>query len=211
MTTKNREGIVLAGGHSRRFGDRDKALARLDGEPLLKRVVERLSTAVDKIVVSCRDQQQPAFERVLDGSPVSVTYVPDPVPGEGPLAGVNAALEAVMTTYVAVVAVDVPAVDPQFVATLFERAAGSDGAVPRLHDGTPQPTVAVYRTKALSQVSTALLDSGVRSFRVALDELDVRYLDSSEVEERTGWQTLTNVNTPAELAALERDLRRGKQ
>lgn len=177
----------------------------------MKRVVERLGTVVDEIVVSCREQQQPAFERVLDDGSVSVTYVPDPVPGDGPLAGVNAALKTVTTAYVAVIAVDIPAVDPGFVATLFERGAGSDGAVPRLHDGTPQPTAAVYRTDALSRVSAELLDAGVRSFRAALDELDVQYLDPSAVGEQTDLQTLTNVNTPAELAALERDRSSGSR
>lgn len=208
MTTENRQGIVLAGGHSRRFGAQDKALARLEGEPLVKRVVERLGTVVDDVVVSCREQQQPAFEHALEGSPVSFTFALDPSPGSGPLAGVNAALDAVTAPYVAVVACDVPAVDPQFVASLFERAAGADGAVPRLRDGTAQPIVAVYRTSGLARVSSELLDADVRSFRMALDELDIRYLDSTEVENRTDWRTLTNVNTPAELAALKRDLDR---
>ena len=207
MTTTDRGGVVLAGGHSQRFGDSDKALAELDGEPMLKRVVERTSPVVDELLVSCREAQRDRFEAVLDSAAGSVEFVTDPEPGAGPLAGVNAALAHTSGAFVAVVACDIPAVDPEFLAFLFDRAAGREAAVPRLPDGTPQPALAVYQAAAMRQVSTALLDEGVRRFRSALDELDVRFVAPEEVEARTKWHTLHNVNTPEELAQLEDELR----
>ena len=207
MTTADRSGIVLAGGHSRRFGDSEKALAELDGEPMLKRVVERTSPVVDELLVSCREAQRARFEAVLDSAAGSVEFVTDPEPGVGPLAGVNAALQHTSGEFVAVVACDIPAVDPEFLAFLFDRAAGREAAVPRLQGGTPQPALAVYEAAAMRRVSTALLDDGVRRFRSALDELDVRFVAPEEVEARTGWHTLHNVNTPEELAQLEDELR----
>ena len=207
MTTTERSGVVLAGGHSRRFGQQDKALAELDGEPMLKRVVERTSPVVDELLVSCREAQRARFEAVLDSAAGSVEFVTDPEPGAGPLAGVNAALAHTSGEYVAVVACDIPAVDPEFLAFLFEQASGREAAVPRLQDGTPQPALAVYQAAAMRRVSTALLDDGVRRFRSALEELDVCFVAPEGVEARTGWHTLRNVNTPEELAQLEDELR----
>lgn len=65
VTNHHRTGVVLAGGYSTRFGEADKALAEIDGTPMVARVVDRLSEVVEGIVVSCRDDQQPAFERAI--------------------------------------------------------------------------------------------------------------------------------------------------
>ncbi len=207
MTPAGRSGVVLAGGHSRRFGDEDKALAELDGEPMLRRVVERTSSVVDEVLVSCRKAQRASVEGVLDPTTASVAFVTDPEPGAGPLAGVNAALQHTSGEYVAVVACDMPAVDPEFLGFLFDQAAGREAAVPRLQGGTPQPTLAVYEAAAMRRVSRALLDDGVRRFRSALDKLDVHFVAPGEIEARTGWHTLRNVNTPEELTELEDELR----
>ena len=203
--TSGRAGVVLAGGYSRRFGERDKALAVVEGEPMLALVLGRLALIVDALFVSCRAAQQPGFERTLDSRPVSPTFVSDPVPGEGPLAGLDAVLQGVDAEYVAVVACDMPAVDPDFLAYLFERAAGRDGAVPRLRDGTPQPAQAVYRTAAMREAAAQELEAGGRSLRGALDRLDVLELPPSKVETQTRWRSLANVNTEAGLGALEAD------
>ena len=203
METAERAGVVLAGGYSRRFGERDKALAVVKGEPMLVRVLERLGRVVNSLFVSCRTAQQPRFERALGSRPASPTFVPDPVPGEGPLAGLSAALREVDAGYVAVVACDMPAVDPDFLDHLFERAAGRDGAVPQLRDGTPQPAQAVYRTAAMREAAFRELEAGGRSLRGAVDRLEVLELPTSEVERQTRWRSLANINTETELAALE--------
>jgi len=207
MSSAVRSGVVLAGGHSRRFGEQDKALAALDGQPMLRRVVERTGSVVDELLLSCREAQQAGFEAALDPTATPVEFVTDPEPGAGPLAGVNAALQHTSGEYVAVVACDIPAVDPEFLAFLFDQAAAREAAVPRLQGGTPQPALAVYEAAAMRRVSTALLNDGVRRFRSALDDLDVRFVAPAEVEARTGWHTLRNVNTPEELAELEDELR----
>lgn len=72
-------GSVIAGGKSRRFGS-DKALHPYEGVPLLEYVVTTLGRQTDAVVVCGRD----------DRGQVSL---PDrPEPGQGPLAGLNAAL-----------------------------------------------------------------------------------------------------------------------
>lgn len=77
-------GAVLAGGQLRRFGG-DKALAMIDGMPMIERVIASLAPQVDAIVLCGRDW--PGHETLADR----------PEGGAGPLAGLNAALHHALT------------------------------------------------------------------------------------------------------------------
>ncbi len=72
-------GAVIAGGRSRRFGG-DKALADIEGKPMIAHVVDMLAPQVDALVVCGRDW--PGLARIEDR----------PVKGLGPLGGLNGAL-----------------------------------------------------------------------------------------------------------------------
>ncbi|GGI81263.1 molybdenum cofactor guanylyltransferase [Polymorphobacter multimanifer] len=74
-------GAILAGGQSRRFGT-DKAVACLDGRPLIEHVVAALRRQCDAIVIVGRPF--PGLEALADR----------PHPGLGPLGGLAAALHA---------------------------------------------------------------------------------------------------------------------
>ena len=141
-----RAGVVLSGGRSTRFGDRDKAVADLAGTPMIRRVVDRIGTAVDELVVNCREDQVDAIAEALDGSGFDPTFALDRTPDEGPMAGIRYGLDAATAEYAVVVACDMPFVDPDVVESLFERAAGADAAVPR-PDEWYQTTQAVYATE----------------------------------------------------------------
>lgn len=72
-------GAVLAGGRSSRFGS-DKALALLEGRPLIAHVIDALASQVDAILVCGRQWQ-------------GLAWVADRPAGDlGPLGGINAAL-----------------------------------------------------------------------------------------------------------------------
>lgn len=72
-------GAIIAGGKARRFGS-DKALALLDGRRLIDHVVDDLSRQVDHIVICGRGWHD-------------LTSIDDrPAAGQGPLAGLCAAL-----------------------------------------------------------------------------------------------------------------------
>lgn len=202
--TGKRAGVVLAGGRSERFGERDKALAVVDGEPMLARVVSRVGEAVDRAVVNCRAEQREAFERALEGSRTDVTVAVDSVPGEGPLAGLRTGLDAVGCEYAAVVACDMPGVEPAFLSRLFERAAGHDAAVPVLDDD-PQPAQAVYRVPAIRRAADHQLSEGRRSLRGALGRLDAVEVPVASVVDVPARRSLADLNTREALAAFEAD------
>ncbi|EMA49478.1 molybdopterin-guanine dinucleotide biosynthesis protein A [Halococcus thailandensis JCM 13552] len=169
----------------------------------MRRVVKRLA-GLDELVVSCRADQTAAIERALSG--MEFRCVADPDPDGGPLVGVRAGLRALDTDYTAVVAADMPFVDPELVSILFARAAGHDAAVPR-HEGWLQPTQAVYRTDAMVDACATTLSRGERELRTALGALDHVVVTESEIQKHADTRTFTNLNTRREFAAAERALR----
>lgn len=200
--TGTRAGLVLAGGYSRRFGDREKALAPLDGRPLVAHAVAGVGPAVDGVVVNCRREQVPAFREALRSVQTAVALAPEPMPGLGPAAGLAAGLSVVSADWVAVITADAPFVDAGFLEYLFERAAGREGAVPHF-DGHPQVGHAVYRVAAAERAAEAAVTAGDGSLRATVDRLDVTTVHEDSVLERTSRRTFTDVNTPAALRALE--------
>ena len=85
METRIDAVLVLAGGEGRRLGG-PKAWLDWSGEPLLGRVVRRLSPLSDRVVVAARSGQ-----RLPDGP---WERVDDAIADAGPLAGVAAGLTA---------------------------------------------------------------------------------------------------------------------
>ncbi len=202
-----RAGLVLAGGRSTRFGDRDKAVAALAGTPMIRRVVDRIAGVVDEVVINCRDDQVDAVRDALAGSDFEPAFALDREPDEGPMAGIARGLEAVSADYTFVVACDMPFVDPEFVEFLFERAAGHDAAVPR-PDEWYQTTQAVYRTGAMAEACRRALDRGEHRIVAPLEDLDEVVVGGDEIRQVAAADTFDNINTREEFAAANERLRK---
>ena len=198
-------GVIVAGGRSTRFGDRDKALADLAGVPMIRRVADRLAPAVDELVCNCRADQRETISEALAGYDLPTEFALDDDPDRGPMAGIQRGLtELDSGRYTFVVACDMPLVDPAFVVYLLRRAAGRDGAVPRLTDGWYQTTHAVYRAGPMAAACEAALARGDRKVTAALSDLDLAVVDETEVREHAalGSDVFSNVNTEAELESV---------
>lgn len=198
-------GVIVAGGRSTRFGDRDKALADLAGVPMIRRVADRLAPAVDELVCNCRADQRETIGEALAGYDLPTEFALDDDPDRGPMAGIRRGLaELDSGRYAFVVACDMPLVDPAFVVYLLRQAAGRDGAVPRLTDGWYQTTHAVYRAGPMAAACEAALARGDRKVTAALSDLDLAVVDETEVREHAalGSDVFSNVNTEAELESV---------
>ncbi len=199
------DAVIVAGGRSTRFGDRDKAVAELAGVPMIRRVADRLVGVTDRLVVNCRADQRASIAAALEGYPPPVAFAIDPTPDEGPMAGIRAGLDAARTPYAFVVACDMPFVQPEFVSHLFDRAMGHDAAVPRTDDGWYQPTHAVYRADAMRRACDRALAAGERRIVAPLEELDVVVIDEDEVREHAELSVFESLDTRAAFeAAAER-------
>jgi molybdopterin-guanine dinucleotide biosynthesis protein A len=198
-------GVIVAGGRSTRFGERDKAVADLAGVPMIRRVADRLSGVVDRLVVNCRADQRAAIDDALSGYDAPVGFAIDDDPDQGPMAGIGQGLSRVdADAYAFVVACDMPLVDPDFVAYLFERAAGRDGAVAQLDDKWFQTTHAVYRAGPMAAACEAALARDDRKIMAPLGDLNYAVVDEAEVQEHAalGPEVFENINTEAELEAV---------
>lgn len=175
---------ITAGGRSSRFGS-DKALATLHGRPLLHHVAASLQGCPVRLLVS------PPGRYVLPGW----QEVADTRPGQGPLAGLEAALSAAQTEWLAFTGVDLPGLTPGFWEALAQaRTPGALAVLPLDEAGRPQPLAGLYHRNVLPRV-TALLDAGERRLRLAAPPEQGVFLGGLS-------GALRNVNTPEALAAI---------
>jgi molybdopterin-guanine dinucleotide biosynthesis protein A len=186
-------GVVLCGGRSARMGV-DKATINFEGTTLLERALARLDAVCDPVLIAAGDVPVQVAGR---------TSVADAVPGAGPLGGIVSALRASPHRLLAVVAVDLPWIDPRLIRMLAAEVGVHDVAVCELSGGI-EPLHAVYATSILAAAETALAGSDLsvrgliaRSDAVRLSEGDWREAGISDRFTR-------NVNTPRDLAAINR-------
>ncbi len=193
--------MIVAGGRSTRFGDEDKAVADLAGTPMIRRVADGIAGVVDELVVNCRADQVDAIRAAMAEYDRDVTFAEDPDPDEGPVAGIRTGLRAAEAEYAAVVACDMPFVEPAVVDYLFDRAAGRDAAVPQLDDQWFQTTQAVYRADAMADACEEALAAGERKIVAPLFDLDYVVVDEDEIREVGTLDTFENLNTYEEFEA----------
>ncbi|MDE2148252.1 MAG: NTP transferase domain-containing protein [Gammaproteobacteria bacterium] len=190
------DGLILAGGRSRRFGGADKGLARWCGRPLVAHVAAALAPQVAefRICANRNAERYTAFGPVIDDGRWRDC---------GPLAGLRAGLAGCRRPWLAYVPVDAVRLPPDLVARLLAAAldTGRDAAM-TFDGGSPVPTCGLLRTSLLPQVETALTGSrrALRDFLNPLQPAAVCWPPGAWV-----W----SVNTPAELAALAPDAAAG--
>jgi molybdopterin-guanine dinucleotide biosynthesis protein A len=179
--------FVLAGGRSSRMGT-DKAFLEIGGKTLLDRAMAIARAASENVrVVGPPEKFGPSA-------------VPDLFPGQGPLAGIHAALRASDTETNLILAVDCPFIPPKFVRVLMERAVQSKATVvvPKTSDGF-QPLCAAYRHDFADLAETAL-----REGRNKIDPLfaatATEIIGSEEIQKLGfGEDIFRNLNSPADL------------
>lgn len=189
-----RSAVVLAGGYSTRFGERDKATTDSDGDPLVRRVVTHIKPAVDEVIVNCRREQREAIADALDGTDSRFAF--DPVPGGDPVAGIRTGCRVARGRWTFVTACDMPFVRADLIDRLFDRA-DADAVVPRI-DGRLRPLAAVYHTETAIDACDTTLGVGSSS----LQELVAR-LSAVTVRDAGPARAVEDVDTRSALQAAE--------
>jgi molybdopterin-guanine dinucleotide biosynthesis protein A len=181
--------FVLAGGKSTRMG-RTKATLELDGETLLQRALQLASSAAAETVLVGPRAELEAHGRVVE----------DVYPGQGPLAGIHAALAATATELNLVLAVDTPFLEPRFLEYLVAQARESDAVVtlPRTADGF-HPLAAVYR-RVFRETAERALQQGRNKIDALFSEVETRILEAAELEKLAFAPAIfENLNTPEDV------------
>ena len=180
-------GFVLAGGRSSRMG-RDKSLLELDGEALVARAARRVEAAAGCVAIVGDLARHGHF-----GWPV----VADLRPGEGPLAGIEAALASPHAArWNLIVACDMPFLDPALLQRLFGEARLKTPDCVAITTGRGvEPLCAVYG-RGFLEAARGALDAGRRKVRDALDGLQVIHLPVDN------GAAVANINTPADWLSV---------
>jgi molybdopterin-guanine dinucleotide biosynthesis protein A len=189
-------GLILAGGLARRMGGGDKPRTAIGGQPILTRVIERMTPQCARIILNANGD--PA--RFADtGLPVVADDVPD---FAGPLAGILAgldwaALHARDVELVASVPGDCPFLPRDLVQRLHEA---------RQRQGTPlacarsgqwrHPVVGLWPVALRADLRAALTEQGLRKIELWTARHGVAHAE---------WPTAPvdpffNVNTPEDVA-----------
>ncbi len=187
-------GIILAGGRSRRLG-RDKAVEPFEGQPLIRRVIERIQPLTAEIVVVVADAALGEALPLQDDERVAM----DLFPGGGSLGGIFSGLSAADSQWGLVVACDMPFLNRQLFEHMLELREDWDAVVPMPGD-FPEPTHALYSRDCLPHIEAKLQanDLKISGF---FDDARVRYVNEDEVRRfDPELRSFFNVNSPEDLA-----------
>jgi molybdopterin-guanine dinucleotide biosynthesis protein A len=182
-------GLVLAGGRSRRMG-RDKAVLEYAGETQLTRAMQLLQPLVQRAFVSVRADQ------LQDPARAGFELVADRVADQGPIGGIQAALEQFPGVAWLVAACDLPFLTTATLQQLLaSRAPTRDAtAFTSRHDGKPQPLCAIYEPGCRVAIERWLA-AGNQCPRKFLAQADTELMELAESA------ALDNINTADEYGA----------
>jgi molybdopterin-guanine dinucleotide biosynthesis protein A len=187
---------IQAGGQSSRMGQ-DKALLPFLGQPLILRVIQRVASLADEVLVT---SNHPGSFRFL-GLPVTQ----DVVPGVGALGGLYTALKTARFPLVGVVACDLPFANPDLLKACRDilLETGADAVIPSTEIGL-EPLHAIYKRDTCLPLVEAAIKSGERRAISWHEQAEIRILTPGEVAQYDPQGvTFWNVNTPEEFRQAE--------
>jgi len=204
-----RSAAILAGGRATRFGGRDKSALLVQGRAIVERQLAELSMAADDImIVGARADEARADGARADGarafqaSGTNYRAIADIVPDCGPLGGLHAALTAMRSDRVFLVACDMPYVDGRFAEYLLSLAGDAAVVVPETDRGY-HPLCAVYTRACLEPVAARLAERRLALHGLFAD-VPTRIVTPAEmIAFGAPSRLLANVNTPDEYAGLD--------
>jgi len=189
-------GFILAGGKSTRMGT-DKALLELAGRPLIEHMLELARSVCPQV---CVVGDPGKFSRL---APV----IPDLYAGQGPLAGIHAALTHSETNLNLILGVDLPFLEAEFLSYLISQSRTSGGVVTvPVADGFVQTLCAVYRREFAESAGQALR-TGQNKVDAIFPQTSIRkLLDQELAQAGFGPQMFRNLNTPEDWQQAQRSL-----
>jgi molybdopterin-guanine dinucleotide biosynthesis protein A len=205
----DRSAIVLAGGVSSRFGQ-DKGTLEIAHKPLIKLVVDAVSSLVDEIIVVTSSQERMAnYAKVLARD---VRFAVDSCESKGPLIGALTGFENAQGKYALLLPFDTPFVSREVVSLLFELCLGKAAAIPRWPNEQIEPLHAVYQTKLALEAAKIAMSEGKLNVRAMIEKLrGVRYVSTIVIQQLDPeFRTFFNINTPVDLKKAAAMVKLGK-
>jgi molybdopterin-guanine dinucleotide biosynthesis protein A len=194
----DRSAIVLAGGFSSRFGQ-DKGVLELANKPLIKHVVDAVSSVVDETIVVANSQERGTqYTKVMTAG---VQFVVDVCESRSPLIGALTGFGVAHGKYSLLLPFDTPFVSKEVVSLLFELCLNRAAAIPRWPNENIEPLHAVYQTEPALEAAKTAVAEGKLNVRAMIEKLrGVRYVSTLVIQQLDPeLRTFFNINTPADL------------
>lgn len=197
ITSEHITGLILAGGRAQRMGGIDKGLIPFHGKPLIESAISRLKPQVNTILINAN---RSITKYSHYGYPVLMDETPD---FSGPLAGFSIGLKHCKTPYLLTSPCDSPLLpidlakdmaielEENNLELVFASSKEADGKI------WAQPVFCLMKS-SLQDSLNAFLNKG----DLKIDRWFKELRSGTVVFENP--QAFANVNTPEELAALER-------
>jgi len=190
-------GLILAGGRAQRMGGIDKGLIPFHGKPLIESAISRLKPQVSAILINAN---RSITKYSHYGYPVLMDETPD---FSGPLAGFSVGLKHCKTSYLLTSPCDSPLLPTDLAQTMS--AELEDNNLELVFASSKEADGKVWSQPVFCLMKSSLQDS----LNAFLSKGDLK-IDRWFKELRSGTvvfenpQAFANVNTPEELAALEK-------
>ncbi|MFQ5934649.1 MAG: molybdenum cofactor guanylyltransferase [Dehalococcoidia bacterium] len=186
-------GVVLAGGQSKRLG-RNKAIEKIGEQPLIERVIQRLSQVTSETIVIVADEGKSAALSL----PPWVRTAADLYPGCGSLGGIFTGLSTAQGDYSVVVAVDMPFLNVDLLRFMVDLISEYDAVVPVI-SGRPEPTHAIYAKNCVGPIERRL-QAGELKIAGFFEDVNVGYVEEDEIEAfDPNHLSFFNINTQKDL------------
>ena len=197
ITSEHITGLILAGGRAQRMGGIDKGLIPFHGKPLIESAISRLKPQVSTILINAN---RSITKYAHYGYPVLMDETPD---FSGPLAGFSVGLKHCKTPYLLTSPCDSPLL-PEDLAQKMAAELESNNlelvfASSKEDDGKiwSQPVFCLMKSSLKDS-----LDSFLSKGDLKIDRWFKELQSGTVVFENP--QAFANVNTPEELAVLEK-------
>jgi molybdenum cofactor guanylyltransferase len=207
-----RAALILAGGQARRFQNhpqwKDKALAKLDGKPLLVHAVQNLKGTVDEVIVCVNDEsRRELYARTLKDWSLDAKFVVDQKVGRisGPMLAIFTGLKAAQADFCFTLPCDMPMMQPKVAEYMFGLAGDADVVVPMWPNGRLETLVTVMQRQTAVEIADTLCQlkrprtddifRGASKVMFASPVAEMRALD---VE----LKSFVNINVPEDLTHL---------
>lgn len=190
-------GAILAGGENRRYNGVIKATLVVEGRPIIERTLELFGSLFDDIVVVTNNREP-------FSSYSKIRMVEDIYKGIGPLGGLHAALHAVNTDAIFMVASDMPWLSGDLIIKMIQyfQKGGCEVLVPT-HNGKEETLHAIYSSALRDRLDNFLGETNRFAIREFLKLAKVEYFNTEITD--GGRNPFLNINRPEDFDRIGYD------
>lgn len=188
-------GVILAGGLSKRFSGKNKALLEVGGRRIIDRIFELFRSVFEETLIVTNEP--------LTYLEFDATIVADVFPVRSSLTGIHAGLFYARTPFIFVTACDTPFIQEGLIHTILDRVEANAGVVIPETGAGMEPLFAVYSKTCLSVMERHIEKEKLKIQRI-FKSLRVKKVSEDVLQQADPeLKSFFNINTPDDLILAE--------